>query len=128
MTTGAYPLNPSTLVGQVRLNLGDSVATTSNGAPTYAYFSDAEINAFLSVASDDVARATGLAYLQLAAKFAMQGKSIKTDDQSLDTRQRGKDLLEVGQSWLAQADATIAAEGNDFFDIATPFCLPEVGF
>jgi hypothetical protein len=123
--SGAYPLNPATAVGQVRLNVGDSIATLPAGqAPQYAYFSDAEITAFLTAAGDDPVRATGFAYLQLAASFAMQGKSIKTDDQAIDTKGRGKDLLEVAQSWLAQADAA----ANDFFDIANPYCLPEVGF
>ncbi len=127
--SGAYPLNPASAVGQVRLNVGDSIATLPSGqAPQYGFFSDAEILSFLTAAGDSVTRATGLAYFALARDLIAVGKSIKTDDQALDTRHRGKDMLEVGRSWIAEADAADAAAANDYFDIVDPHCYPEVGF
>lgn len=121
---GAAPLDPETPVGQLRANLGDTGFTELEppvaGQVDYANFSDAALEAFLAGASGNVARATGAAYMQLAAIYAAAGKSIKTDDLAHDDRQRGADLFEVAKWWFSHADAAEAAAAAEIFEIA-PF-------
>lgn len=121
---GVAPLDPSTSVGQVRAHIGDTNFTPLEppvtGMGLYEWMSDAEIQAMLNTASDSVARATGYAMLGLSRDFAARGRSIKTDDLSMDSRGRGSDFLSIAQSWLQQADADDARSAGDIFEIA-PF-------
>lgn len=122
---GVQPLDPTTPVGQLRLNLGDTafveLAPPAPGFAAYANYSDDALEAFLAAAGNNVLRATGNAYMQLAAIYAAQGKSIRTDDLSVDTKGRGADLLAVAKSYFDQASSAEATEGLDFFDVATPY-------
>jgi hypothetical protein len=121
---GIAPLNPSTPVGQLRVNLGDKSFKPLDppipGAGDYANFSDADLTALLAGAAGSVSRATGAGYMQLAAVYIATGRSIKTDDLAIDTRQRGKDLFEVAKWWFTHADEADAAGVGDIFMVA-PF-------
>lgn len=100
MANGAA-LDPSTLVGKVRLVIGDDVPA-ENGDYT---FSDDAIEAALSVSNDHPTRAVATLVKQLALQAALAGQSIKADDFSINTSGRGKSLLDVAESYEQQADA-----------------------
>lgn len=121
---GVAPLDPSTSVGQVRAHIGDTnfapLDPPVTGMGHYEWRSDGEILAALATASDSVPRAVGMLMLGLARDFAARGRAIKTDDLSMDSRQRGPDFLSIAQAWLAQADAEDARLAGDIFEIA-PF-------
>ena len=120
MTLGAYPLDPATLVGQLRAIVGDTTATPIEGSPTlahYAIWGDNDLAATLAYTRNDVYRAAGDLYRTLAAQYIQSGKSIKTDDLAIDTRTRGTDLLKVAQSFYDEAALADAAAGGDFFQI-----------
>lgn len=105
-------LDPNTEVGKLRLLIGD---------PNYAIWADdAPLEAALVATSGNLLRAAGVLYLQLAAQYAQQGKSIKTDDLAIDTRTRGGDFLKIAQSFFDEADGGESASANDFFQIV-PF-------
>ena len=89
----------------MRLLLGDTEATGVVGEPgDYAYFSDAAIGLALSLAGDGIARACATLVKQLALALTIAGQSIKADDFSINTLGKGKDLLEVANSFTRQAD------------------------
>lgn len=127
---GVSPIDPATPVGQLRLAVADTASVALEpaevGVVDYANYSDADLEAFLAAASGEPVRATGYAYLQLAAIYSAQGKSIRTDDLAISTLGRGADLIAVAKSYFAQADAADAAGGLDFFDIATPYTRIDV--
>jgi hypothetical protein len=108
MANGAA-LNPMTLVGQVRLVIGDDVPVSPSDL-TYT-FSDDAITVALSLANDGVTRAVGILVKQLALQASLSGQSIKADDFSINTSGRGKTLLEVAQSYFDQADAEDVTSG-----------------
>lgn len=103
-------LDPETLVGQVRLVIGDDVPESPDDL-TYT-FSDDAIEVALSLAGNGVTRAVGTLIKQLALQASLSGQSIKADDFSINTSNRGKNLLEVAQSYFDQADAEDAAAGS----------------
>jgi hypothetical protein len=85
-----------------------------------AAFTDEQLDAALLASGDNLLRAAGFAYQALAAEYALRGKSVRTDDLAIDTRDRGKTLLEVAQSYFDEAAAAQNAEGGDLFQIV-PF-------
>jgi len=107
MNLGATPVDQTTLVGQVRLNAGDTqyTDTATPGVGDFVLFSDDEITACLTTGSQSAARATGLLIQQLALRYSLTGISVKTNDQAVDTTKRGATLLALAQSWFDQADA-----------------------
>lgn len=124
MNKGVSPINPATEVGQLRLLVGDTASTPLDppepGFANYAVWGDDALAVALAVADDNLLRAAGGLYRQLAAEYAQQGRSIRTDDLAIDTRGRGGDLLRVAQSFFDEADAADEAGGADFFQIV-PF-------
>lgn len=121
---GVAPLDPSSLVGVVRLNVGDTNYVPLDppvaGQGVFDYYSDAQLSAFLTAGNDSPTRATGTAIKQMALTAALSGRSVKTDDLAIDSRQRGTDLLAIAQSWLDQADAEDALYVAGIFDVIKP--------
>lgn len=121
---GVAPLDPTTDVGQARAHIGDTNFTALDppvdGQGSYEWFSDIEIQAALYSAGGSVARAVGRVLLGVARDLTSSGRAIKTDDLSIDSRSRGKDLLAIAESWLAQADADDARAAGGFFDLVSP--------
>jgi hypothetical protein len=121
---GVAPLDPSTPVGQVRANIGDTnftaLAPPVDGMGFYEWMSDDEILASLNTASGSVYRATGMAMLGLARDFVATGRAIKTDDLSMDSRNRGKDYLSIAMEWLKQADLQDVRDSAGLFDLVSP--------
>ena len=83
-------------------------------------FTDEALLGAITAAGDNVLRAAGLAFQALAAEYATNGRSIRTDDLAIDTRGRGADLLAVARSYFNEAAAADEASGEDFFQIV-PF-------
>ena len=121
---GAYPIVASAPAGQLRYEIGDTSATPLNppqpGLADYAVFSDVALEVALATSGGSVLRAAGHLCQTLAIEYAQSGKSIKTDDLAIDTRDRGKTLLDVARSFFSEADAAEGAAAVDFFAVA-PF-------
>jgi hypothetical protein len=95
-------------IDQVRANLGDT---------DKVWFDDEALGLYLDQNAESVARATGAAIKNLALVAAMTGRSIKTDDLAIDSRQRGATLNEIAKSWFDQAASEDEAAASDIFDI-----------
>lgn len=122
MPLGTTPLDATTAIGKFRLISGDSTARVEAGAALgeYGYWSDAEIQAFLSISGDSIPRAIGYAIHQLANAYSAAGRSVSTDDLTLNTTGKGKDLLAVAKSYMAMADVEESKGVADVFMVAGP--------
>jgi len=94
-------LDPTSSIGEVRLTVGDDVPNTDGDY----LFSDAAITVALSLAGDSVLRAVATLIKQLALAQTMAGQSIKADDFSINSTNRGRDLMQVALSYEREADA-----------------------
>lgn len=117
---GLSPINPSTLVGKLRLEIGDVHGEPLDpevpGQLDYDWFSDSELAQFFGDESS-VLRAAGRAVRQLALGGGLKAISIKTDDLSLDSQKRGSTLLEISQAYFADADAADSRTNGDLFQV-----------
>lgn len=118
--TGVAPYDPATLVGKVRVITGDvNYGTPAGGMAEYELFSDAEINAFLVAAENNVLRASGFGYLALAGRAALDAKSVKDYDLSIDLRSRADKLQAQANLYFDQADEKDKRNGvQDVFELA----------
>lgn len=105
---GVSPFDPTSPLGQVRLNLGDTVSVPLvpdvPGQADYRFFSDAELTSFLAQGGNNPLMATGFAYLSWsrdAAKLAILGK---TDDLQFDTTDRAKEFRLLADEWFSRAN------------------------
>ena len=128
---GIAPPDPATPVGQMRALLGDLAYTELDppgvGFGNYVKFSDFEIETFLA-SSDSQAGAMYLAYMSLAAGAALESRSVKDLDISVDLTKRATDLRLIAQMWKDQADAQ-AADVFELFDTTIDDgcgCTPEL--
>lgn len=116
---GIAPPNYATAVGQFRALLGDTDAINiASGSGEYVWFGDEEINAFLTMYSDNVKSAAARALYTIAGSQALLLKKWSADDLHVDgaaiaeaLRKQAKDL----QDEVAAGDAAI-----DFFQISYP--------
>jgi len=95
-------------IPQVRALIGDGDSQ---------WFTDDEIQVYLDVTDANALRAAGTALQNLAVNFALKGRSIKTDDLSIDTRSRGTELAALAKQYFAQADDADKAASGDIFEI-----------
>lgn len=118
--SGVAPYDPSTDVGKVRVLTGDvTYGAITGGMADYELFSDAEIEAFLVAGEDNVLRASGFAYMALAGLAAVDAKSVKDYDLSVDLRSRADKLLAQANGFFDQADAKDVRDGvQDVFELA----------
>ena len=121
MPLGAFPLDPETPVGQLRVLIGDTHAVPTDpptpGLAEYDVYGDNDLASAIAVAQGNLPRAAGNLLTTLAAEYAMEGKSIKTDDLSIDTTKRGATLLEVARAFLDEAGAVDQRGASDYFDM-----------
>jgi hypothetical protein len=105
----------------LRALVGDTSSTplepAIEGQANYAVWSDLALEAALGLASGSIYRAAANLYFSLAAQYAQQGRSTKTDDLTLDTKGRAGDLITIARAWAAHADGGDVAAANDFFQI-----------
>lgn len=126
---GIAPLQPETPVGQFRLLYGDTnytqMAPPEAGFGDYTFFSDLEIEIFLSQGDSSPSRGVGYAYLQLAGAAAIQSKSVKDYDLSVDLTKRAGELRATATEWFQRAEAEDALSGaNDAFNLFDAFGSP----
>ena len=126
---GIAPLQPTTDVGQFRLLIGDTsysdLCPAQPGFGDYGMFSDDEISLFLAQ-GESPEEAAYLGYLQLAGAAAMEAKSVKDFDLSIDLTKRASELRAIAQMWRDRADA-LGADIFEVFDLSDRGCVkPEL--
>ncbi len=114
-TPDVTPPDYSTAIGQVRLLIPD----TEQLGDTPAYlFSDPQIQAFLSLYTNNVKRAAAQAKSVLATSEALINKVIKTYDFQTDGAKLGAELRAQAAELRAEADKDDLEEASDTFLVA----------
>lgn len=118
---GVAPLDPTTAVGQVRTLVDDTASVPLDppvtGQGFYAYFSDAELTAYLNLTASSPYRAAGNATMRLAREAAMLASSVATDDLKAATEHRAADLRAIALEYFAFADDQDARDAESGFDL-----------
>jgi hypothetical protein len=121
---GVVPVDPTSPTGQVRLLIGDldyeEYDPVQPGYGIYANFSDDEIAGFILAGGDSITRASGYAYLRLAALAASGAISWKSDDLAVDSKQVATEYRLLANIAFAQADDA-DANGASSFSIEHPY-------
>lgn len=122
---GVYPVDLSSPVGVVRMNLNDTVGEEYDppvaGFRNFKYFSDEEIEIFLFQAEGSTSRATGYAFLTLASTIAMSsGVTVRTDDLQYSDTNRVSGLRDIAQFWFDKADQEDEIAGLDEAFVVVP--------
>ena len=102
-----YPPNYATTLGQVRLLIPDTEQLDDlvNPGNADAYiFEDSQIQALLSLYTDNVKRAAAQAKLILATSEALINKVIRTADYNTDGAKLGAELREQAKALQQEAD------------------------
>lgn len=125
---GVAPPDFTTQVGQLRSALKDveyeALVPPELGYGSYAQFSDIELEGLIARAGGSSTRATGFAYLELAAQAAAEAVDWASDDKRVTLSKRASALLAVAKMWLDRADGEDAALGADYFAVEYPFGNP----
>ena len=111
-----FPPDYTTAIGQVRLLIPDTEQLDNLANPTLAaayIFSDPQIQAFLSLYSNNVKRAAAQAKLVLATSEALINKVIKTADYSTDGAKLGAELRAQAAQLQAEADKDEAEDSYE---------------
>lgn len=118
---GVAPLDPDTLVGQFRLLSGDidwvELDPPEVGYGNYALWSDEQIEAYLTLADGNLARAISIAYTQLAAAWNSTSATIRTDDLQYSVKDSVGSWLNLADYWRRIADNEDEREINEYFDM-----------
>lgn len=96
MSTVSLPVNLTTNTGKVRLLIPDRGSALPDGTH-YFFYSDDEINAFLSIEGGAVRLAAALAIETIASDTAMVDKVIETLDLKTDGAKTSDALLKRAQ-------------------------------
>ncbi len=94
--------------------LGDLAVPTN---PVSYIFSDPQIQAFLTLYSNNVKRAAAQAKLVLATSEALINKVIKTDDLATDGAKLAQELRAQAQMLMAEADKDDLEDSYDTITI-----------
>lgn len=108
VSTLAY--DPTTPRGQVRLLINDTTMSP--------VFSDAELNAFLTLEGEVVKRAAALALETIAGDEALTSKVIRTQDLTTDGAKVAAQLLAQAKTWRDQA----ADDEDGYFEVVDSTC------
>jgi conjugal transfer/entry exclusion protein len=110
------PPDYSTVVGQIRLLVPDVEQLANLAAPSAAVayiFSDAQIQAFATLYSNNVKRAAAQAKLVLATSEALINKVIRTADYTTDGAKLGAELRAQAKQLQDEADKDDLADAYD---------------
>ena len=111
-----FPPDYATAIGQVRLLIPDTeqLQDPADTEPHAHYiFSDAQIQAFLTLYSNSVKRAAAQAKLVLATSEALINKVIRTADYSTDGAKLGAELREQAKQLQDEADKDDLVDSYD---------------
>jgi hypothetical protein len=117
------PPNYSTAIGQVRLLIPDveQLDNLDNSSTAVEYlFSDAQIQALLSLYTDNVKRAAAQAKLILATSEALINKVIRTTDYTTDGAKLGAELRAQAKALQDEAANDDLADSYETFIVAPP--------
>lgn len=120
VTPDITPPDYTTAVGQVRLLIPDveQLSDLANPANPASYvFNDSQIQAFLSLYTNNVKRAAAQAKLVLATSEALINKVIRTDDLATDGAKLGQELRAQAQMLMAEADKDDTEDSYDTITI-----------
>src|SRR5690606_23937619 len=84
----------------------------------YRKMSDAEIEAFLALSDQSPEGAVYFAYLQMASDAAMESRTVKDFDLSIDLTKRATDLRLMAIQWKEAWDQ-VSADIFEVFDIGS---------
>jgi hypothetical protein len=107
VTPDTYPPNYATAIGQVRLLIPDTEQLDNLVDPGIAdayIFDDSQIQALLSLYSNNVKRSAAQAKLVLATSETLINKVIRTADYSTDGAKLGAELREQAKALQQEAD------------------------
>lgn len=110
------PPDYATVIGQIRLLIPDTeqLANLADPSATVSYvFSDAQIQAFASLYSDNVKKAAAQAKLVLATSEALINKVIRTSDYTTDGAKLGAELRAQAKQLRDEAAADDLVEQYD---------------
>lgn len=110
------PPDYATVIGQIRLLIPDTeqLANLADpGAAASYVFSDAQIQAFASLYSDNVKKAAAQAKLVLATSEALINKVIRTSDYTTDGAKLGAELRAQAKQLREEAAADDLVEQYD---------------
>lgn len=110
------PPDYATVVGQIRLLIPDTEQLANLADPEAAasyVFSDAQIQAFASLYSDNVKKAAAQAKLVLATSEALINKVIRTSDYTTDGAKLGAELRAQAKQLREEAAQDDLAEQYD---------------
>lgn len=111
-----YPPDYATVIGQIRLLIPDTeqLANLAEPSATAEYlFSDAQIQAFATLYSNNVKRAAAQAKLVLATSEALINKVIRTSDYTTDGAKLGAELRAQAKQLNEEADKDDLADAYD---------------
>lgn len=114
--TDITPPDYTTAIGQVRLLIPDVEQLDNLADPSAAaayVFSDPQIQALLSLYSNNVKRAAAQSKLVLATSEALIGKVIKTGDYATDGAKLGAELRAQAAALQAEADKDEAEDSYE---------------
>ena len=114
------PPNYATAIGQVRLLIPDTEQLANLSDPEAAseyIFNDAQIQAFLSLYSNNIKRAAAQAKLVLATSESLINKVIRTADYTTDGAKLGAELRAQAKELREEADKDDLLDDYDYFEI-----------
>lgn len=115
---GEYPVQLASDIGIFRALVGDLESTpydpVEDGFQNFYMFSDADIEGFIGAGEGSVTRGVGFAYLALAGRAALEAKSVKDMDLTVDTTKRPAELRLIAQGWFDRANAEDSANADEF--------------
>lgn len=119
MTTGAWPIDPSTPVGLFRTELGDVVGVPADPATepqtaAFEYISDGQIQALIDAYPDSRNTAMGNAKSMMATQMIAAAQDIQVDDIRIKTIERARLMLEQANFLLGYA---VAADADTAFGV-----------
>jgi hypothetical protein len=115
-TPDVTPPDYTTAIGQVRLLIPDVEQLDNLADPSAAaayIFSDPQVQAFLTLYSNNVKRAAAQAKLVLATSEALINKVIKTADYTTDGAKLGAELRAQAAALQAEADKDEAEDSYE---------------
>lgn len=107
----------TTARGRVRLQIPDTSDTP--------LFTDDQIDAFLSLATDNVDRATARALRTIASNMTMILKYVKDHDITVDGTVVGKELRAMAKDLDEAASAADALSASGFMLVSVPYDFSE---
>ena len=111
-----FPPDYATAIGQVRLLIPDTEQLENPADPTADaeyIFDDHQIQAFLTLYSNNVKRSAAQAKLVLATSESLINKVIRTADYNTDGAKLGAELREQSKQLQAEADRDDLVDSYD---------------